>query len=126
MIKKFLVFGTMLIPIIGVIWHYRPKHLVSSANYIPEFFNLPSSAVKGMTVLDELHSQGKTTFSFGVKHYWLKFDEPAAVIVAIDNAGGSETDSVWYITKQRGNYIGTFSVSLKDNCGHLRYVEIEE
>lgn len=126
MIKKLLVLGTMLIPIIGVIWHYSPKHLASSANYIPEFFGLPSAAFKRMTVLDEMHSQGKTTFSFGFNHYWLKFDEPAASIFAIANAGGSETDSVWSITKQQGNYVGTLSVSLKDNSGHLRYAEIEE
>lgn len=79
-----------------------------------------------MTVLDELHSQGKTTFSFGINHYWLKFKDTREAANAIKDAGGIETDSVWTITKQRGNYIGTFSVSLKDNSGLLRYAEIKE
>ena len=109
-----------------VFWYYSPKHYASSADYIPEFFGLPSNSVSEMTILDELHSQGKTTFSFGVNHYWLKFQDTREAADAIKEAGGSETDSVWMITKQRGNYIGTFSVSLKDNSGHLRYAEIEE
>lgn len=105
---------------------YSPKQLASSADNIPEFFDLPSNCVKGMTVFDELHSQGKTTFSFGLNHYWLKFRDNRDAIEAIKDAGGTLNDSFWSITKQRGDYIGTFSVSLKDNTGHLRYAEIEE
>lgn len=126
--KKFVIIGALILVIVATfVWlRHTPKHLASSADYIPEFFGLPSDVVRGMTVLDELHSQGKTTFSFGLNHYWLKFDDPSVAIAAIANAGGSVTDSVWSITKQRGNYIGTFMVSLKDKSGHLRYTEIEE
>lgn len=126
--KKFAIISILVLMVgaICLVWYNNPKHLASSADYIPEFFGLPSNSVNGMTVLDELHSQGKTTFSFGVNHYWLKFQDTREAADAIKEAGGSETDSVWMITKQRGNYIGTFSVSLKDNSGHLRYAEIEE
>ena len=126
--KKFAIISILVLMVgaICLVWYNNPKHLASSADYIPEFFGLPSNSVNGMTVLDELHSQGKTTFSFGVNHYWLKFQDTREAADAIKEAGGSETDSVWTITKQRGNYIGTLSVSLKDNSGHLRYAEIEE
>lgn len=40
---------------------------------------------------------------------------------AIKDAGGIEKDSIWAITKRRGNSIGTLMVSQKDNTGHLRY-----
>ena len=126
--KEFAIIGisAIIIGAICLVWYNNPKHLASSADYIPEFFGLPSNSVNKVTILDELHSQGKTTFSFGVNHYWLKFQDTREAADAIKEAGGSETDSVWMITKQRGNYIGTFSVSLKDNSGHLRYAEIEE
>lgn len=125
--RKIILLGIsiLLLAIVFVIWQHLPKHLASSADYIPEFFCLPSDAVKGMTVIDKLHSQGKTVFSFGLNHYWLKFKNPKVAADAISKAGGSETDSVWSITRQRGMYIGTFTVSLKDNRGHLRYAEIE-
>lgn len=126
--KKYAIVGLLVILVtITFMWvHYSPKHLASSADHIPEFFELPTEAVSGMTVLDEFHSQGETVFSFGVNHYWLKFEYPNLAIEAISKAGGSELDSVWSITKQKGNYIGTFSVSLKDNTGHLRYAEIDD
>lgn len=126
--KKIAIISALTILVaITLEWCYHsPKKLTSSADHIPEFFELPPNAVRGMTVIDELHSQGKTTFSFGINHYWLKFQVPNAVVDAISNAGGIEIDSVWSITKQRGNYIGIFSVSLKDNTGHLRYAEFEE
>lgn len=73
-----------------VFWYYSPKHYASSADYIPEFFGLPSNSVSEMTILDELHSQGKTTFSFGVNHYWLKFQDTREAAYAIKEAGGSE------------------------------------
>jgi len=79
-----------------------------------------------MTVLDEHHSQGKTAVSFGINYYWLKFQDTREAADALKDAGGTDADSVWMITKQLGDYIGTFSVSLKDNSGHLRYAEIEE
>lgn len=126
--KKIAVISILTILVtITLVWRYHsPQKLTSSADYIPEFFELPPNAVRGMTVIDELHSQGKTTFSFGINHYWLKFQVPHAVVDVISRAGGIETDSVWSITKQRGNYIGTFSVSLRDNTGQLRYAEFEE
>ncbi len=126
--KKFAIIGisAIIIGAVCLVWYNHPKHLSSSADYIPEFFGLPSNSVNELTVLDELHSQGKTTFSFGVNHYWLKFQDTKDAADAIKEAGGSETDSVWMITKQRGDYIGTLTVSLKDNLGHLRYAEIEE
>lgn len=125
--KKHLPFAILVIVIIGsIVWKHHPKHLVSSAEYIPEFFNLQPNSMQGITVLDELHSQGKTTFSFGVNHYWLKFQSTDLTINAIKEAGGIEKDSIWSITKQRGNYIGTLMVSQKDNTGHLRYSENQE
>lgn len=126
-IVSFIVI-TIIVVVGGISWclYRNPKHLASSAVYIQEFFELPSNSVNDMTILDEMHSQGKTTFSFGVNNYWLKFENVEAVVKAIRSAGGSERDSVWTITKERGNYIGTFSISLKDNTGHLRYAEINE
>lgn len=79
-----------------------------------------------MTVLDELHSQGKTLFSFGINHYWLKFQSTDLTIKAVKDVGGIAKDSIWSITKQRGNYIGILMVSQKDNNGHVRYSEIQE
>lgn len=126
--KKLFSIGILavIVGVICVVWFNHPKNLASSANNIPEFFGLPLNSVKGMTVLDELHGQGKTPFSFGVNHYWLKFQSTDLTIKAIKEAGGIENDSIWSITKQRGNYIGTFMVSLKDNTGHLRYSEYQE
>lgn len=125
--KKHLPFAILVIVTIGsIVWKHHPKHLASSAEYIPEFFNLQPNSVHGMTVLDELHSQGKTPFSFGVNHYWLKFQSTDLTIKAVKDVGGIEKDSIWSITKQRGNYIGTLIVSQKDNTGHLRYSENQE
>lgn len=126
--KVSLIVITIIVVVGGISWclYRHPKHLASSANYIADFFELPSNTVNTMTVLDELHSQGKTTVSFGINHYWLKFENVDAAVEAIRDAGGSERDSVWTLTKVRGHYIGTFSVSLKEKTGHLRYAEIDD
>lgn len=125
--KKHLPFSILVIVTIGsIVWNHHPKHLASSVEYIPEFFNLQPNSMQGMTVLDELHSQGKTPVSFGVNHYWQKFQSTNLTIKAIKEAGGIETDSRWSITKQRGNYIGTLIVSQKYNTGHVRHSENQE
>ena len=126
--KRFISISIMII-IVGatcLVWFNHPKNLASSANNIPEFFGVPLNSVKGMTVLDELHSQGKTLFSFGINHYWLKFQSTDLTIKAVKDVGGIAKDSIWSITKQRGNYIGILMVSQKDHNGHVRYSEIQE
>ena len=89
--KRFISISIMII-IVGatcLVWFNHPKNLASSANNIPEFFGVPLNSVKGMTVLDELHSQGKTPF-----FYWLKFQSTDLTIKAIKEAGGIEKDSI--------------------------------
>ena len=93
--KKHLPFAILVIVTIGsIVWKHHPKHLASSAEYIPEFFNLQPNSMHGMTVLDELHSQGKTLFSFGINHYWLKFQSTDLTIKAVKDGGGIAKDSI--------------------------------
>jgi len=86
------------------------QHLCSSPDHIPESFGFPSNSIGEFKVTDAMYNQGRTAFPFGGSCYLIEFDEPKLVISVIRKNGGIETDNKWTLTKQRGNYIGVFSV----------------
>lgn len=68
-----------------------------------------------------IRNQGETGFDFGSDYYWLTIKNPQLAGKAILDAGGTETDSIWTITRRRGDYIGIFEVAKESNRGSLYY-----
>jgi len=70
-----------------------------------------------------MYSQGKNgALGMGTDNYWLRIvDNPHSLGQIILNAGGSQTDSIFYISVIKGDIEGTFFVHKYDNKGHIRF-----
>lgn len=121
--RKFIVFAFIFICFfaLSIYWYYSPEHLVQTPNHIAYFFDMPSKSIKGFKVYDMIRNQGEDCFDFGSDYYWLSIENPQIAGKAILDAGGTETDSIWSITRRRGDFIGIFQVAKEGNRGSLYY-----
>lgn len=109
--------------------HKTPEQMASEAKYIPQFFGLTKSDFLGfdgeMYVVDEIHSQGRKWDDFGSAHYEISLCElHPNVRREIEERGGIDTDSIWVLTKVRGNIRGELVVRHNSSKAYVHYYQI--
>ncbi|MCM1139823.1 MAG: hypothetical protein NC453_14745 [Muribaculum sp.] len=125
--KYVFILIVLAVIVIGSLILFNRPQFIANPEYMSNFFNLPSETDKSFIVLDAVYSQGKNgAIGMGTDNYWLRIvDNPHDIGQAILDAGGYETDSIYFIYIIRGDIEGTFTVHKYDDKGHLRFRKIE-
>ena len=131
--NKMISIALVAIAILSMLYllfiYKTPEQMASDAKYIPQFFELTKSDFWGfdgeMYVVDEIHSQGRKWQHFGSAHYEIRLCElHPNVRREIEEEGGVRTDSIWVLTKVRGNIRGELVVKHNSSKAYVHYYQI--
>ena len=107
----------------------QPAYLAANFERVPDFFSIPSSVFNysnSTVCLDEMHSQGRKFEDFGSAFYELSISEKNSHLREFlsESKNVVKTDSVFILTKRRGNILGTFKLKHNSSIAYVHYEQI--